>query len=131
MTVLLSYAKGQEPVPITDPDALDAELDRVVAEVASADAPPLIALEATRGARTLLVGLRGPLGVLNYVDLDSGEGGFVSRGANPAAETPPYVYFGSWTGFEDNAEIPAEQVRAAAREFLLTGNRPTCVQWQD
>lgn len=96
-----------------------------------ADAPPLVALEATRGHRTLLVGLRGPVGVLSYVDLDSGDGGFVSRGTNPGAATPPYVYFGSWTGFEDNAEIPAQQARAAARQFLRTEDRPTCVRWHD
>ncbi|WP_425566033.1 Imm1 family immunity protein [Polymorphospora rubra] len=28
------------------------------------------------------------------------------------------------------AEIPIEQMRAAAREFLTTGDRPTCVTWQ-
>jgi hypothetical protein len=132
MTLRISYAKDPEPVTVATIADLDAELDRIAAKFADKpDVPPLVALETVGTNRTMLVGLRGSVGVLNYVDLDDSEGGYVSKGTDPNADTPPYFYFGSWTGLESNAEIPGDQVRAAAREFLTTGERPTCVVWQD
>jgi hypothetical protein len=130
MSLVISFHNGQEPVTVTTVAELDAELDRIrVESVASPQAPLLAALTVAGTQRTMLVGQRGAVGVLNYVDLASTEGGFVSKSGTTGQLTPPYVYFGSWTGFDADAEIPVEQVRTAARELLSTGARPVCIEW--
>ncbi|MCP3802567.1 Imm1 family immunity protein [Allokutzneria sp. A3M-2-11 16] len=52
---------------------------------------------------------------------------------NPAVpdEAPP-MYFdpGHGTEFDRSATIRLDLVRAAVREFTVTGARPTCVAWQ-
>ena len=131
MSLVISYRNKHEPVTVTTVAELDAELDRIGAEsTASPEAPLLAALTVEGTQRTMLVGQRGTAGVLNYVDLAGAEGGFISQGTTVGQPTPPYVYFGSWTGFDADAEIPVEQVRAAAHELLSTGSRPVCVEWQ-
>jgi hypothetical protein len=77
----------------------------------------------------MMIGMRGAVGVLNFLDLVTGAG-FASKGSSTDAPTPPYFYCGRWTGITAGAEIPIEQARAGAREFIATGERPTCVEWQ-
>ncbi|MEV0730609.1 Imm1 family immunity protein [Polymorphospora sp. NPDC050346] len=127
-TVEVIFTEEEDPVVVSTIAELDAVLDRVTAET-SPHTPPLIALDMPAQERSLMVGVRGAVGVLNYVDLTTGDG-YASKGTATDAPTPPYFYCGTWTGITAGAEIPIEQVRAAAREFLTTGDRPTCITWQ-
>lgn len=127
-TVEVILTEDEDPVMVSTVVELDAVLDRVTA-TASLDAPPLVALDMPMRERSMMVGFRGPVGVLNFVDLATGAGS-ASKGPRVDAPTPPYFYCDHWTGITAGAEIPVEQVRAAAREFLTTGERPTCVAWQ-
>jgi hypothetical protein len=123
------YDQHREPVAINTIGELDELLDRIQA-TALAEAPPLIALDRPDQQRSLVVGLRGGVGLLNFVDLNDADGGAVSKADNDGAETPPYFYCGHWTEFPTDAELPVDDVRAAAREYLATGQRPTNVTWQ-
>jgi hypothetical protein len=118
-----------DPVPVATTRELDELLDRIQA-AAPADAPPLVALDMPDRQRSLVIGLRGPVGLLNFVDLNDADGGAVSKADSDGAETPPYFYCGHWTEFPTDAELPIDDVRAAAREYLSTGHRPTNVTWQ-
>ena len=117
-----------EPTTVATTAELDAVLDRLAAE-ASLDAPPLIALDMPDQQRSMLVGLRGPVGVLNFVDFSTGRGS-ASKADTNGAQTPPYFYCGEWTAVPADAELPIEVVRQAARDFLDTGERPNSVTWQ-
>lgn len=131
MSLTISYREDRDPVTVVTTTELDTELDRIAAEAAhTPEAPLLVALEVPGTQRTMLVGQRGSVGVLNYVDLAGTAGGFISRADRTGQPTPPYFYFGSWTGIDPDAEIPVDQVRAAARELLSTGRQPGCVEWQ-
>lgn len=128
LTVYAIYTQDEEPVAIATVAELDAVLDRVAAE-ADLDAPRLVALDMPERQRSLMVGLRGDVGVLNFVDFNGG-GASASKGDTNGMATPAYFYCEEWTGIPDDAEIPVELVRQAAREFLATGERPGCVGWQ-
>jgi hypothetical protein len=127
-TVEVIFAEDEEPAVVSTVAELDIILDRITAEV-SLDAPPLVALDMPARERSMMIGVRGVVGILNFLDLATGAG-YASKGPSASAPTPPYFYCDRWTGITAGAEIPIDQVRAAAREFLATGERPTCVEWQ-
>ena len=76
-----------------------------------------------------MIGFRGTVGVVNFIDLTA-DRGYASKGPTSGTTPPPYFYCDTWTGITNDAEIPIDQVRAAAREFLRTAERPTNVEWQ-
>jgi hypothetical protein len=127
-TVEVIFAEDEEPVVVSTVAELDRVLDRIAAE-ASPDAPPLVALDMPARQRSMMAGFRGPVGVLNFMDMTA-DGGYASKGDTTGAPTPPYFYCDHWTGITADAEIPIDRVRAAAREFLATGERPTGIEWQ-
>ena len=127
-TVEVVFTQDQEPITVSTEVELDAILDRVAA-ASTPDTPPLVALDMPDRGRSMMVGLRGAVGVLNYVDFTAG-GASASKGDTTGSATPAYFYCDTWTGLPADAEIPIDLVRRAAREFLGTGHRPTCVSWQ-
>lgn len=128
VSVQVIYAYEQDQITISDSGELDTILDQVAAE-APIDAPPLVALDMPDRERSMMVGLRGAVGVLNFVDF-TGPVSAASRSDSTGVPTPAYFYCDSWTGLPADTEIPIEVVRQAAREFLATGERPSCVTWQ-
>jgi hypothetical protein len=95
------YDEDREPVPVATADELDALPDQVQA-TAPTEAPPLVALDMPDQQRSLLVGLRGPVGVLNFMDLTS-DGGSISKAPRtstaaigprcpPTQKSPPIKY---------------------------------------
>jgi immunity protein Imm1 of predicted polymorphic toxin system len=73
-------------------------------------------------------------GALNYMDARPGvEDGDLVDSFNPDADpdTPPVVFDPEgdlW--FPASASLPLNEVREAVIEYMRTGARPTCVQWQ-
>ncbi|MFE3876703.1 Imm1 family immunity protein [Kitasatospora sp. NPDC059146] len=69
------------------------------------------------------------VGVLLFID---GSGNFVTAGPPESRNAPAYYLAGHWTEFRDQVEVPVDLVRAAVKEFLLTGGRrPSCVAWKN
>src|SRR3954467_12131405 len=69
------------------------------------------------------VGVRGDRGAILFVDSTTGT--WVTLGEGPPRRT---VYAG--IEFPTHCEIPVPNLAAAIEEFLLTGQRPTGVPWQ-
>ena len=126
--VQVVFDQDQEPVTVSTVEGLDAVLDHVAAG-STLDTPPLVALDMPDRQRSMMVGLRGSLGVLNYVDF-AGGGGSASKADSAGVKPPAYFYCDTWTELPSDAEVSIAVVRRAAREFLTTGERPTCVNWQ-
>jgi Immunity protein Imm1 len=66
----------------------------------------------------------------------SGEADFYSRvsrriQADDASPATLYIDFDTRTRFPPDAAIPLSLLRQALREFMETGRRPTCVEWQE
>ncbi|WP_434442012.1 Imm1 family immunity protein [Lentzea sp. E54] len=80
---------------------------------------------------------KSELGALHYVgpDPDDAHGQFGSWASVATEElggTPPVLYIdrANETPFPPGAAISLDVITKALGEFQLTGNRPTCVQWQ-
>lgn len=119
------------PVTVTIPGELDAVLDAVVA--AGALQMAQLITDGDIDKPHLFVGLNGDRGTLRY----AGAGLSVSYSKNTGTpfELPEWdevIYYFGRADFEypDDAEIPADEVRKAAHEFLRTGGaRPIGVEW--
>lgn len=67
---------------------------------------------------------------------DEAAGAFYSRVSRrtPADDVSPaalYIDFDTRTRFPPDAAIPLALLRQALLEFMKTGRRPTCVEWQE
>jgi hypothetical protein len=69
------------------------------------------------------------VGGLQYFGPDQGHAA-TSLGSEPRDEELSYQYMGNERIFPAASEIPLVDVIAAVKEFLQTGVRPACVQWQ-
>jgi hypothetical protein len=79
----------------------------------------------------LTVGVDGDKGVLHYAGEDTPPSGVYSRNPGPANPAPVlYYYVSADTEFPPDAEIPFPAVEEAVIEYLMTGARPTTVDWQ-
>ena len=113
-----------------------ADLARVLDTVAAEPGPTLVNLHIDGEYPWLEVGIDGGRGTLRYVGDVSPEGAF-SRNTDapfplPDAGEVTYYYMRNERPYPDDAEIPAEVVRAAAREFLESGGlRPSCIAWTE
>lgn len=57
---------------------------------------------------------------------------WITRNPRPAPNMPELMFDGeAGTNYPANAVIPRDQLRRAVEEYLETGNRPTCVDWQE
>jgi hypothetical protein len=70
----------------------------------------------------------GDVGALRYM---GGGGNYYSRGQAGGDKEVTYYYTGSDREFPADSEIPIEAIRRAVKEFLVTSERPTAVEWQD
>ncbi len=76
-------------------------------------------------APCLVVGVRGELGALEWIDDER----FVpSNGVNPEWVTYYTVHLHD-NSMPPRAELPLADVLAAAEEYVRTRRRPTCVEW--
>jgi hypothetical protein len=118
---------------LTDEGQVEVLLDKLAAR-AEARLVSLFtgdALEDVGGFPSVefLVGVGGGVqrGVLRVADT---EGLWISRGDDVDCDPVVYHYMNVPHEFPANAELPLEEVKAAVREFVHTGRRPACVQWQ-
>ena len=56
---------------------------------------------------------------------------FQSRGDQPASETIDFAYGGQESEFPGTVRIEREAALAALSEFIETGKRPACVEWEE
>lgn len=74
------------------------------------------------------IGVRGRLGALLW---DDGERGLIpENGVNPGKIDYFTGGYGHHMMMPVGAEVPIEVAYAALREFIATGQRPTCVNWR-
>jgi hypothetical protein len=125
------YRRGQQPAQVSMVAELDELLDRVHADPTMRDAPPLVELVSADESRALDVGLaRANYSVVIWHDDDADEV-LASTGTLEIDADAAFNFGGTWTHIPDRSAIPVELARLAAREFLTTGRRPSCVDWQE
>jgi len=121
---------NSEPgLDVTDAAHLDQALDALLAGPA-ADRPLIAYLTGDAGA--LGLGL-GPAdgGVLLFAPADRGRPALHGIGAGPGAQDDlVFAVSGRPYRFSGRCRIPASTVRAAARQYLATGELPGCVGWE-
>ncbi len=97
-----------EPAQVETAAALDEVLDALVAT----QRPNLVELTVSGAA-------------------DPSADAYYSRGTKTDDAETIYYYMGSDTEFPDDAELPINEVRKAAHQFLNTGGeRPDGIDWQ-
>lgn len=131
MTGMISvyYRRGQR-ADVSTAAELDALLDRIEADPAVSEAPPLVELVTSDESRALDIGLARPgYSVVIWHDDDADEV-LSSRGAISVPSDAAFDFGGTWTHIPDGSAIPVDLARQAAREFMTTGCRPTCIEWQ-
>lgn len=65
-------------------------------------------------------------------DGDTSTGVYATLGEQPASGSPmPYIDNDTKTPFPADAALPIDRILAALEEFRQTGERPTCVDWQE
>lgn len=107
-----------------------AELLRVMAEADTGiDRPDGagVLFDLYTDDRMLIAGIRGNRGCLVWAGWDT------MLVPTDGVNAEPVDYF-TWDGHhhpqEAGAEVPAETMHRAVREFVTTGQQPTCVQWE-
>ena len=119
-----------EPITVGTIGDADAFLDRLNADRAAMQVPPLMQLSRrdTEGWAVLHIGVNADRGVLTHTDA---AGSFVTTNGTTAGQPLTYDYMGHVREVPGNAEVPLADVRRAVHEFVSTnGARPTSVEWQ-
>lgn len=128
-------AQGREPAVLSAPEEIDAMIDELLTGPVHENMAALYSLDRPKlpsGAadHQLLVGVdreRG-IGLVGFMDA---EGNVITVGPPDGRDEVVYYSCGEITEFPGPSEIPLDQVRQAAKEFLTSGGqRPTSVQWQ-
>lgn len=87
---------------------------------------PLNRENQPQGALTF--GVHNDVGVLEWaVEMD----GYVPATGTESTWSDYFLAGLDETSIPPHAEVPVETVYAAVAEFLVTGQRPTCVEWQE
>ncbi|GAA1232665.1 hypothetical protein GCM10009676_14880 [Prauserella halophila] len=108
-----------------------AELLRVMAEADAGISRPDgagVLFDLYADDRMLIAGIRGDRGCLVWASWDA------MLVPTDGVNVEPVDYF-TWDGHhhpqEAGAEVPVATMRRAVREFVDTGQQPTCVQWTE
>jgi len=120
---------GEPGLDVTDGAQLDQALDALLAGPAAGR--PLVAYLAG-DAGALGLGLDpADSGVLLFAPADRSRPGLHGIGAEPGGEDDAvFAVNGRPYQFSGRCRIPATTVRAAARQYLATGELPDCVGWE-
>jgi hypothetical protein len=125
------YDRAPELI-LSDVTALDAALDKAAQEARAAGKLNIIVLGApNRDWLSLVVG-----GDDTVVGFNFGHGNppyYASSGAEQSEEPVLTAYMGleHHTEFPRRWVVPDSAGRSAAREFMLTGQRPSSLQWAE
>jgi hypothetical protein len=138
MSIVKAYYKHEHDA---EPLRLEtaADVDRLIDGLLSEDYSHSIAALYVEGRMNaagapdheLLVAVNnedGDVGALRYM---GGGGNYYSRGQAGNDKEVTYYYTDSDREFPANSELPLAQIREAVKEFLVSSERPTVVEWQD
>jgi hypothetical protein len=122
----------EEPITVRTVDDVDTLFDRMVADAADFDVPPLSELSRhdADGWVVAYVGVnpKHDRGIVTHSDAT---GSVISFSGLGSAGSVTYDYMGSLRELPASAEIPLDEVRQAMREFVTTnGTRPISVSWR-
>lgn len=137
-----------EPVAVTSSSDLKGLLDHVLAhpqphppqivarerpKVGPYDEPDtLIKVAVASSERVGALLFLSPLSWEQPADGDTSTGVYATRGEQSASDLPTlYIDNDTKTPFPADAALPIDRIFAALEEFRQTGERPTCVDWQE
>lgn len=121
---LLVYGDDDAIERIETQDALSALLDKM------ATRPTWVELVSADEKQTLNVGVGCSFSSLTYYDMSGDGAKYRSAGTiDDAPQDAEFYYGGTPTAMGTGSAITVEQARAAAAEFLTTGQRPEAVTW--
>ena len=121
---------NSEPgLDITDRAQLDQALDALLSGPATSQ-PLVTYLVGDAGALGLGLDPAGS-GLLLFAPADRSRPALHGVGqASAGDDDPVYTVRGRRYEFSARARVPAQTVRAAARQYLITGELPDCVVWE-
>jgi hypothetical protein len=123
---------GQQTIEVTTPEELDAALDRVHAE---SEQPILVDIYPSDWTGLVPPGLQLGLGhperaLLVYADAE-GSAYAIDPAIPDWPETITFEYGGQPTEVDpQRVRATPKAVRQAAREYIETGQRSTCLRWE-
>lgn len=126
------YDPDDDPISIRTTADADALLDRMAADGAGFEVPPLAELsrhdEDGWAVSYIGVNVKSGRGIMTYSDPN---GSATTSNGSHTGDTVTYDYMAHTRELPASAEIPLDDVRKAVREFVTIDNtRPTCVEWQ-
>jgi hypothetical protein len=140
-TVRAFYKHDQQPDPwiLSSPDDVDALIDAVLNE------PPtnsVIALYVAERPKTehdmpdhelrLAINQETKVGGLRYAGpADDAAGVWYARGRDSDRDEVFYYCMGHDEGWPQDSEVSLDELRAAVKSFLATGERPAGVEWAE
>ena len=130
--MLVTVHEGQPPELVESTDVLDRVLTQAAEEARARSLLNLVSLRAENGD-TLMIAVGGEDTVLGF-DYGHGEPPYyASRGVSLDIEPllTCYISLQHHTEFPRKYVIPTALGRSAAREFLQSGERPKCVEWDE
>ena len=130
MTVF--FDPDADPVVVDSVADLDALLDRLAGDERRAEMPSLVEIVSDDEVRALDVGVGcSGFGVVVWHDDDDAADEVLASVGTVVVGEPVFLDFGGTpTTMPRDAAIPVDVARQAAREFLVTGRRPTAVAWR-
>lgn len=122
--------RGNE-VPVTTLSELDAVLDQVASYAAARKLPYAVQVDKADAPGSVMIGIGHP--DRSFIDwlMPKGRRQYAFDPDIPEpAESTVFDVYGEWHEHEpEESRVRPEAAREAAREYLRTGQRPTCAQW--
>lgn len=121
-----------DPVVVTTPGEVGDLFAEVGAKYSAGTALLMTVVPADDPwASELTVGIDGNKGVLRYAGEDGPPAGCFSKSATLSNPEPVVYYFVTADSeFPPHAELPVTELEAAVVDYLTTGQRPRCIEWQ-
>jgi hypothetical protein len=124
---------GQLTAEVSTVDELDAVLDRVVTE--AGNRPQLLDIYPSDWSGLVPPGLQLGLGHPERATMVYADSEGSTYALDPALpewpESISFDYGGQWTELDPKrTRVTQSTARQATREFIETGQRPTCLEWE-
>ncbi|MPZ84707.1 MAG: hypothetical protein GEV28_31720 [Actinophytocola sp.] len=88
--------------------------------------------DPSEGKTLFLVSVGPGVAAAYYRDMPDGAAhGWVTHNPHPLVDAPELAFSSQgWNTFPSKAVLHTDEVRPAISEFLTTGRRPECIEWQ-
>lgn len=134
--IVLTWDRDQEAT-VADAEAMDALLDELAATPEASKLPYMVGIEAGPDGG-LMIGVGHPTrSFVTWIDNANPDGSGDQVGYEPGVpplNTSIAVNFSgesSEYGTPERTRVTDEVARQAARQYVETGRRPTCVNWHE